>query len=58
MHKKQTKTDTKKTEKQNPEDLTKKLETEKLQLEIVALKQQTDEYKIKYLRAIAVYQNL
>jgi molecular chaperone GrpE len=58
MDNKKIKTDTKKTEKQNPEDLTKKMEMEKLQLEIVALKQQVDEFKNKYLRAIADYQNL
>jgi len=58
MDKKQTKTDPKKTDKQNPEDLTKKIEFEKLQLEIVILKQQVDEFKNKYLRAIADYQNL
>ena len=48
----------KKEEKQSPDDLTKKLELEKIQLEIVALKQQVDEFKNKYLRAIADYQNL
>jgi molecular chaperone GrpE len=58
MDNKKVKTETKKTEKQNSEDLTKKLETEKLQLEIVELKKQTDEFKNKYLRAIADYQNL
>ena len=52
------KTDLKKTGKSNQEDLTKKLELEKIQLEIVALKQQVDEFKNKYLRAIADYQNL
>ncbi|MFA6533248.1 MAG: nucleotide exchange factor GrpE [Patescibacteria group bacterium] len=40
------------------EKLNKKLELEKLQLEIVSLKQQLDEFKNKYLRAIADYQNL
>lgn len=58
MDNKKIKTDTKKTEKQNQDDLTKKLETEKLQLEIVELKKQVDEFKNKYLRAIADYQNL
>ena len=58
MDNKKIKTDTKKTEKQNQDDLTKKLETEKLQMEIVELKQQADEFKNKYLRAIADYQNL
>ncbi|KKP50576.1 MAG: Protein GrpE [Candidatus Roizmanbacteria bacterium GW2011_GWA2_33_33] len=58
MDKKQTKTNQKKEEKQSPDDLTKKLELEKIQLEIVALKQQVDEFKNKYLRAIADYQNL
>lgn len=58
MDKKQTKSDQKKTEKQIPEDLAKKLETEKLQIEIVELKKQADEFKNKYLRAIADYQNL
>ena len=58
MDKKQTKTDQKNTDKHNPEDLTKKLEMEKLNLEILELKQQVDEFKNKYLRAIADYQNL
>ena len=58
MDKKQTRTDSKKTEKQNPEDITRKLEMEKLQIEIVELKKQVDEFKNKYLRAIADYQNL
>ena len=49
MDKKQ-KIDTKKVEK-NPE-------IEKLSQEIVLLKQQVDEFKNKYLRAIADYQNL
>ncbi len=51
MDKKQTKTETKKTD-------TEKLEFEKLNLEIVELKKQVDEFKNKYLRAIADYQNL
>jgi molecular chaperone GrpE len=50
MDNKKTKTDS--------EKLNKKLELEKLQLEIVSLKQQVDEFKNKYLRAIADYQNL
>ena len=58
MDNKKTKTDQKKTVKTDSEDLTKKLELEKLQLEIVSLKQQIDEFKNKYLRAIADYQNL
>lgn len=58
MDKKQTKSDQKKTDKQNPEDLARKLEIEKLQMEIVDLKKQVDEFKNKYLRAIADYQNL
>ena len=54
MDNKKAKTDTKKTDKPvviNPE-------IEKLQLEIIVLKQQVDEFKNKYLRAIADYQNL
>jgi len=58
MDKKQTKTDQKKTDKPNSEDLAKKIELEKYQLEIVTLKQQVEEFKNKYLRAIADYQNL
>jgi len=58
MDKKQTKTDSKKTDKIPQEDLVKKLEIEKLSSEIVQLKQQVDEFKNKYLRAIADYQNL
>jgi len=58
MDNKKIKTNQKKEEKQSPDDLTKKLEVEKLQLEIVSLKQQVDEFKNKYLRAIADYQNL
>lgn len=58
MDNKKGKTDPKKTVKPDTEDLTKKLELEKLQLEIVTLKQQVDEFKNKYLRAIADYQNL
>lgn len=58
MDNKKGKTDSKKTVKSDTEDLTKKLELEKLQLEIVTLKQQIDELKNKYLRAIADYQNL
>ena len=58
MDNKKAKTDPKKTVKPDAEDLTKKLELEKLQLEIVSLKQQIDEFKNKYLRAIADYQNL
>ena len=58
MDNKKSKTDQKKTDKVNQDDLTKKLELEKLQLEIVALKQQVEEFKNKYLRAIADYQNL
>jgi molecular chaperone GrpE len=58
MDNKKGKTDPKKTVKPDAEDLTKKLEFEKLQLEIVSLKQQVDEFKNKYLRAIADYQNL
>ncbi|MFA5770438.1 MAG: nucleotide exchange factor GrpE [Patescibacteria group bacterium] len=58
MDKKQTKADQKKTDKPNSDDLAKKIELEKLQLEIVTLKQQIDEFKNKYLRAIADYQNL
>lgn len=50
MDNKKTKTDS--------EKLNKKLELEKLQTEIVSLKQQVDEFKNKYLRAIADYQNL
>jgi len=50
MDNKKTKTDS--------EKLNKKLELEKIQLEIVALKQQVEEFKNKYLRAIADYQNL
>lgn len=51
MDNKKIKTDQKKTE-------TGKLEIEKLNLEIVELKKQVDEFKNKYLRAIADYQNL
>lgn len=54
MDKKQTKTDQKKTDKPvaiNPE-------IEKLNQEIVLLKEQIEEFKNKYLRAIADYQNL
>jgi|SRR3989339_84241 len=58
MDNKKAKTDQKKTVKTDSEDLGKKLELEKLQLEIVSLKQQIDEFKNKYLRAIADYQNL
>ncbi len=58
MDNKKGKTDPKKIIKQDAEELTKKLEVEKLQLEIVSLKQQVDEFKNKYLRAIADYQNL
>lgn len=58
MDNKKIKTDQKKTVKIGSEDLTKKLELEKLQLEVVSLKQQIDEFKNKYLRAIADYQNL
>lgn len=58
MDNKKQKTDTKKTEKQSTEDLNKKLEMEKMQMEIVELKKQVDEFKNKYLRAIADYQNL
>jgi len=58
MDKKQTKADPKKTDKSNSEDLAKKIEFEKLQLEIVTLKGQVEEFKNKYLRAIADYQNL
>ncbi len=58
MDNKKTKTDQKKTVKPEAEDLSKKLELEKVQLEIVSLKQQVDEFKNKYLRAIADYQNL
>jgi molecular chaperone GrpE len=54
MDKKQTKADPKK----GQEDLAKKVEFEKLQLEIVTLKDQVEEFKNKYLRAIADYQNL
>lgn len=54
MDKKQTKADPKKAQ----EDLAKKVEFEKLQLEIVNLKDQVEEFKNKYLRAIADYQNL
>ncbi len=50
MDNKKTKTDS--------EKLNKKLELEKIQLEIIALKQQVEEFKNKYLRAIADYQNL
>jgi len=58
MDNKKGKTDPKKTVKPDAVDLTKKLELEKLQLEIVALKDQVEEFKNKYLRAIADYQNL
>lgn len=58
MDDKKVTTDQKKTNKQNPNDLTNKVEMEKLQLEIVELKKQVDEFKNKYLRAIADYQNL
>lgn len=58
MDNKKIKTEQKKTDKPNQDDLKKKLEMEKLQLEIVTLKQQIDEFKNKYLRAIADYQNL
>jgi molecular chaperone GrpE len=58
MDNKKTKVDAKKTVKKESEDLTNKLELEKLQMEIVALKGQVDEFKNKYLRAIADYQNL
>ena len=58
MDKKQTKVDPKKTDKSSSEDLTKKVEFEKLHLEIVTLKDQVNEFKNKYLRAIADYQNL
>ncbi|MCR4276531.1 MAG: nucleotide exchange factor GrpE [Candidatus Roizmanbacteria bacterium] len=58
MDNKKIKINQKKEEKQSPDDLTKKLEVEKLQLEIVTLKDQVDEFKNKYLRAIADYQNL
>src|SRR3989339_1583322 len=58
MDNKKAKTDQKKTVKTDSEDLGKKLETEKLQLEIVSLKEQVDEFKNKYLRAMADYQNL
>ena len=58
MDNKKVKANQKKEDTQKPEDLMKKLETEKLQLEIVSLKQQVDEFKNKYLRAIADYQNL
>jgi len=50
MDNKKAKTDTKKTDKPT--------EVEKLQLEIVTLKDQVEEFKNKYLRAIADYQNL
>lgn len=58
MDNKKAKTDQKKTVKTDSEDLARKLELEKLQLEIVSLKQQVDEFKNKYLRVIADYQNL
>lgn len=58
MDKKQVKNDQKKTDKTDLEDLAKKVEFEKLQLEIVTLKNQIEEFKNKYLRAIADYQNL
>ena len=58
MDKKQTKTDQKKTDKPNQGDLAEKLAIEKLNLEMLNLKQQVDEFKNKYLRAIADYQNL
>ena len=58
MDNKKGKTDPKKTVKPDAVDLTKKLELEKLQLEIVALKDQVEEFKNKYLRVIADYQNL
>ncbi len=58
MDNKKGKTDPKKTVKPDAVDLTKKLELEKLQLEIVTLKDQVEEFKNKYLRAIADYQNL
>jgi len=51
MDSKKTKTETKKIEAE-------KLEIEKLNLEILELKQQVEEFKNKYLRAIADYQNL
>ena len=53
MDKKQTKTD-----KPNQGNLAEKLAIEKLNLEMLNLKQQVDEFKNKYLRAIADYQNL
>ncbi|EKE14496.1 MAG: hypothetical protein ACD_12C00473G0001 [uncultured bacterium] len=58
MDNKKTKNDQKKTDKPNQDDLSKKLETEKVNLEILELKKQVDEFKNKYLRAIADYQNL
>lgn len=58
MDNKKSKTDQKKTVKADSEELSKKLELEKLQLEIVTLKDQVEEFKNKYLRAIADYQNL
>ena len=48
---KKTKTEEKKVEKTNPDEEIKKIETEKL-------KEQVDEFKNKYLRAMADYQNL
>lgn len=54
MDNKKTKSDQKKTDK--PVEVS--LEIEKLSQEIVLLKQQVDEFKNKYLRAIADYQNL
>lgn len=58
MDNKKAKTDQKKIFKTDSEDLGKQIELEKLQLEIIELKKQTDEFKNKYLRAIADYQNL
>ena len=47
-----------KTVKTNPEPEIKKDEVEKLNQEIMVLKQQTDEFKNKYMRVLADYQNL
>lgn len=48
----------KKTVKTNPEEEIKKVEAEKLNQQIVSLQQQVEEFKNKYLRALADYQNL
>jgi len=48
----------KKTEKQNQENESKKIDSEKFIKEIEFLKEQVDDFKNKYLRALADYQNL